>query len=344
MVVRVENDDAVAVPAGRRARSRTVAIPAPTSISRAVLLAIYAAVPLCLLAAIVDLALFGGAVRRVLPRTPDAILLYLIVFNLPHIVASTLIFLDRDYLTHYRHRLLWPSLAIAAFVIWGPSVIGLALFSAIIYAITIWHAIGQQFGLAGMMAKTSKRWLRVWKASGFGAGAAVYFAIYAQDATAGGTLTIAVATIFALSLIAFTAATIIGARRAAAGYGRAFLWANYALVTAAAILFALGYPLLVILMARIVHDCTAFCFYVVHDQNRNAAAPRNLIYRLFAGRHPPALLLCPLAAMAIAFPLTWYYHVAWVAWLVLGISLLHYYTEGFTWRSGAPHRRAIAIS
>jgi hypothetical protein len=341
MVVRVEND-AVAAPAGRRARG--IAIPAPTSISRGVLLAIYAAVPLCLLAAIVDLALFGGALRQILPRTPDAILLYLIVFNLPHIVASTLIFLDRDYLVHYRYRLLGPSIVIAAFVIWGPSVIGVALFSAIIYAITIWHAIGQQFGLAGMMAKTSKNWLRVWKVSGFGAGAAVYFAIYAREATAGGTLTIVVATIFALSLIVFTVATIIGARRAAPGYGHIFLWANYALVTTAAALFALGYPLLVILMARIVHDCTAFCFYVVHDQNRNAAVPRNLIYRLFGHLRPPALLLCPLLAMAIAFPLTWYYHVAWVAWLVLGISLLHYYTEGFTWRSGAPHRRAIAIT
>jgi hypothetical protein len=344
MVVRVENDDAVAAPARRPARARTIAIPAPTSVSRAVLLAIYAAVPLCLLAAIVDRVAFDGALRQILPRTPDSILLYLIVFNLPHIVASTLIFFDGEYVAHYRHRLLGPSIAIAGFVIWGPSVIGIALFSAIIYAVTIWHAIGQQFGLAGMMAKTSKRWLRVWKVSGFGAGAAVYFAIYAREATAGGTLTIAVATIFALSLVVFTAATIIGARHAAAGYGRAFLWVNYALVTAAAMLFALGYPLLVILMARIVHDCTAFCFYVVHDQNRNAAAPRNFIYRLFGPLHPPALLLCPLAAMAIAFPLTWYYHVAWVAWLVLGISLLHYYTEGFTWRGDAPHRRAIAIT
>ena len=322
----------------------SIAIPAPTSVSRAVLLAIYAAVPLCLLVAIVDRAFFGGALRQVLPRTPDSILLYLIVFNLPHIVASNLILLDREYLTHYRHRLLGPSIAIAAFVIWGPSVIGIAAFSAFIYAITIWHAIGQQFGLAGQMAKTSKRWLRVWKVSGFGAGAAVYFAIYAPAATAGGTLTTAVVTIFALSLIVFTAATIIGARRAAAGYGYAFLGSNYALVTAAAVLFALGYPLLVIMMARIVHDCTAFCFYVVHDQNRNAAAPHNLVYRLFGTLRPPAVLLCPLAAMAIAFPLTWYYHITWVAWLVLGLSLLHYYTEGFTWRSGGPHRRAIALS
>lgn len=341
MLTRLQEANAVA---GHSAPPRVAAIPVPKSVSRAVLLAIYAAVPLCLLAAIVDLAVFGGALRQVLPRTPDAILLYLIVFNLPHIVGSTLILADREYLAHYRHRLLGPSIVIAAFVVWGPTVIGPDAFAAFIYAITIWHAIGQQFGLAGMMAKTSRRWLHLWKLSGFGAGAAVYFAIYAPAATAGGTLTIAVGAIFALSLIVFTAATIIGARRAAAGYGYIFLWANYALVTAAAILFALGYPLLVILMARIVHDCTAFCFYVVHDHNRNAAAPHNLIYRLFGNLRPPALLLCPLLAMAIAFPLTWYYHVAWVGWTVLGISLLHYYTEGFTWRSGAPHRRAIAFT
>jgi hypothetical protein len=342
MFAGAESGDRVAGPAAHRARSR-LAIPAPTSVSRAMLLAIYAAVPLCLLAAIVDLAFFGGAMRRILPRTPDGILLYLIVFNLPHIVASNLTLLDRDYLGHYRHRLLSSTIAIAAFVAWGPGIIGSAAFGAVIYVLTIWHVIGQQLGLAGMMAKMSKRRLRVWRLSGFGAGAAVYFAIYVPAATAGGTLTIAVAALFALSLILFTA-TIIGARGPVPGYGHAFLWSNYALVVAAAVLLALGYPLLVVLMTRIVHDCTAFCFYVVHDQNRNAAAPRNLVYRLFGKFRPPALLLCPLLAMALAFPLTRYYYVPWVGWLALTLSLLHYYTEGFVWRSGAPHRRAVAIT
>ena len=45
--------------------------------------------------------------------------------------------------------------------------------------------------------------------------------------------------------------------------------------------------------------------------------------------------------------LTWFSStVQWAGFtaLVLEISLLHYYTEGFTWQKGTPHRRAIVMS
>ena len=48
----------------------------------------------------------------------------------------------------------------------------------------------------------------------------------------------------------------------------------------AGLFYAEGYLFLAILGPRLVHDVTAFTFYIVHDMNRHGADPRNHLYRL----------------------------------------------------------------
>ncbi len=52
------------------------------------MIAVYAIIPLSLLAIAIDLAFYSGALRRALPHIPDVLLWYQLLFNLPHIIAS----------------------------------------------------------------------------------------------------------------------------------------------------------------------------------------------------------------------------------------------------------------
>ena len=69
------------------------------------LLSIYAVIPLCLVAVLLDSGLFHGALRRALPDSPEDLRLLSVFIVLPHIVASALSFAEQEYLGFYKQRL-----------------------------------------------------------------------------------------------------------------------------------------------------------------------------------------------------------------------------------------------
>ena len=71
---------------------------------RRLLLGLYAVVPAAIGAALVDGALLGCQLRHALPPLPDHLPYWTLVFNLPHVVASTLLLADREYLAHYHQE------------------------------------------------------------------------------------------------------------------------------------------------------------------------------------------------------------------------------------------------
>jgi hypothetical protein len=108
----------------------------------------------------------------------------------------------------------------------------------------------------------------------------------------------------------------------------------------------LGYPLLAILVPRVVHDVTAFAFYSTHDCNRNLEKTRNLFYRLVFWIPIPRVVLVPLVAIAITFPVLLYVQNGgpFAIELAVAVTLMHYYTDAFVWKSGSLHRASIRFS
>jgi len=120
--------------------------------------------------------------------------------------------------------------------------------------------------------------------------------------------------------------------------------ATYAIIPATCLAGAAGYPFLLVIIPRFIHDATAFAVYAVHDHNRNLTTKYNVIYRVLAPLHiSPALLCIPLA-----IALSWYFTAnqmdsTWVMGFLLFFALLHYYMEAYMWKREAPHRKNVAF-
>ena len=161
-----------------------------------------------------------------------------------------------------------------------------------------------------------------------------------------------------------TAALVLNAlycqRYARSGLGKTFLWANVFLVVSSFYLYVESYYFFAILIPRLVHDATAYIFYVTHDYNKHAVEPKNALYRWTKRYSLSVFIVLPVLSFFIAFVLQAYgdMAVAWLTQAVFGVeirkvvtlgvlgyfALMHYYSEAITWKAGSPYRQFISFS
>ena len=143
-------------------------------------------------------------------------------------------------------------------------------------------------------------------------------------------------------------------------FGRCFLWANTLLVLGSWYLYAEEYYFLAILLPRLVHDITAYSFYVSHDVNRHGQRPNTDLYRFAGACRLPIALVLPLSSFLLTYLLQEYgdnvinfitqslFGMQIYKAITLGflgyLALMHYYTEAFVWSAGSPLRRYIAFA
>lgn len=303
------------------------------------LLAMYVVVPVALAIVALDLVVFGGAFRRVLPSHPDQLLFFTIFFNLPHIVASHLTFADAEYLPHYRRRLVAFGLGLLVVTVVMMRVAPLVLAAAATL-FTVFHICAQQVGLTGAQLRTNDRAFVAWKWVTIGSGIAAY--AFALEGTqplhrhfAG------------LGLLLLVPSLLLAARlhrRSATVAGRRYLWANQAMFTSMIGVGLLGYPMFAALMPRVVHDLTAFYVYGVHDHNRNRDGARNAFFKLAEAVRIPAWVAGPAAAIAIAFVIDRVLSRSHGQQIAYVLAAYHYYFEGVVWKRGSPHREHVAFA
>jgi hypothetical protein len=78
------------------------------TISARFLLGIYAIVPLCFLAMVLDRLFWGGSLFHVLPTSPESFFYFQLAFGTPHIIASAVILAaNTDYLRAFWVRLVF---------------------------------------------------------------------------------------------------------------------------------------------------------------------------------------------------------------------------------------------
>lgn len=316
------------------------------------LFALYALIPLSLLAVALDRFVFDGWMLARLPVNPEFWPFWTVVFGLPHIIASLLTMADREYLAYYRRVLFWPAVifaGIAAAGLLGPQPLAFRLLFVFVAFYTVYHVMAQQFGLTLMImgARPSRTYL-AWKWCSILAAFAIYAMVYGQREL--GAIYFGDTALFDLLGYAaglLSAAVFVLGRQLARGartrLGQWYLWGNVALVLSTYLVLEAGYLLFVVLMPRIIHDVTAYMVYVSHDTNRNRERPRNYLYRLTHFTRLPPLIVLPLVSGGIAYLLTASASIVWVNILVLTVSFLHYYFEGFIWRGNTPHRAWVSF-
>lgn len=319
------------------------------------LLAIYAVIPLCTLAYAVDRGVLGGELRDALPRYPEQLFVYGLLFGWPHIVASNVILAtNAEYRRAFRRPVIVASLVIVAFFVIGGIALPSIVLSVVVATATVVHVLKQQIGIGSR----ARGWIHVaWGWTGISAGIALYNSLYLEEDLA------RYAAVLDAASVALAATMLICAvlchRRVTTALGRAFLWGNTVMVLAPVAFHRAGYDLFAIVIPRVIHDCTAFTFYVAHDYNKHRVAPSNALYRAAAWLPGGIYWLSPALAIALAFAIERYgdrafdvltagalagsFPQAMSVGLLGYLGMLHYYTESFTWKSGSPYRRYVSL-
>lgn len=330
------------------------------SVSFRLLLGLYALIPLCLLLQLSDQFFADGYLLQRLPTSPKGFLLFQILFGTPHIIASTiLITTNKDYFVTYKTKILWMTLAIVLFFGVGSQFLSYRLLYILVASWTVYHVLKQQLGVArGICGLSGWRfYLQLWLS--VIAGLFIYLGIFLKNnlLPEQAEMIKQLAAVFCLALLG---STLICQRPIVSLFGRAFLWANTCLVLSSFYFYMQQYYFLAILVPRLVHDTTAYIFYVVHDYNRHNKHPQNFIYHFANKLKINIFIVLPVLSFALAFVLQQYgdvyfyrifdylfgmeIHRAITLGLLGYLALMHYYTEAFIWKKGSPLRRYITFN
>ncbi|MGR9014093.1 MAG: hypothetical protein ACU83U_10660 [Gammaproteobacteria bacterium] len=330
------------------------------AISFRLLLGLYAIIPLCLMLQLFDGWFWNGALQQNLPTSPKQFLLFQILFGTPHIVASSILLVSNtEYLKLYKLKIILMTAAIAMIFGVGSLFIPYKVLYLIAASWTVYHVLKQQIGVGRGLYRLPDWafYLLLWLS--VAAGIFVYIGIFLKNS-------LDVQQVEWIKLVAgglcvgMVCSALLCQRYATTATGKWFLWSNVLLVLSSFYLFVQQYYFLAILVPRLVHDATAYVFYVVHDYNKHRRQPQNFMYRYAARFHLPIIIVLPICSFLLAFVLQRYGDSALnaVTELFFGVeirkaisvgllgylALMHYYTEAFTWKQGSPYRRFIAFS
>ncbi len=329
----------------------------PLRVRNVTLLAILATTPIAALVAIIDSAFLDGTVRQAMMMDPREIAYWTAVLTVPHIIASLVTFIDREYVAHYRRPLIKGAI-IALLLGFGlpfsPMLVGLpptfgpafVLIAMAFY--TMYHNLMQQYGISLMMLRQPPtrdfqfwRWLTIVPA---GLAYTVLMASFIPIVQENWDLLVAIIG------VALAVATLFGVRfvgtilrnPAHTRIGLIYFLTNMAMLYVCFGLIVAGYGFLATLVPRIIHDLTAFWIYMVHDQNRNAQTVRNPVYLLPKKLGIPPVLLCMPLAIGISYVLMDVLgNLYLVSLFVTALNFMHYYMEGHMWKRGTPHRQHV---
>lgn len=333
--------------------------PVRYAVSYRTLLSLYTIIPLCLLIQLGDTYWYDGALKNALPSSPNHFVLFQLLFGIPHILASAILLTsNREYLSFYRHKLLLMTLFIVVFFGVGSLFIPYKALYILTAAWTVFHVLKQQLGIGRGVYPLPNWTCHILLGLSVSAGIAIYIGIFLKNH-----LTLTQATYLHASAfwlcVGLLLITLVSQRYVPSLMGKTFLWGNSCLVFSSFYLAMCQYYFLAILVPRLVHDATAFIVYVTHDYNRQEQQQANALYRWMAQWHIPVFLMLPSLAFGSAFILQNYgdafisnvsryvFDVEIRKAVTLGVigylSLMHYYTESFTWKHDSPYRRYIAF-
>ncbi|MCA9354129.1 MAG: hypothetical protein KC877_01265 [Candidatus Kaiserbacteria bacterium] len=309
-------------------------------IQRKWILGVFIIIPLVLAVGLYDYFLNDQAWQPYFSLYSLLLPLYLLFFELPHILASFAGFADGEYARHYRkHLLIGLPVMLLLFGVfaWHYYLFAIGLY----LAITIYHVIRQQTGIAHMFGVPKGRWHSVWSWSIVIGGALLFMQLVESRIDQAlawlwpvGTSILAIGFIAGVGLIKETKSRL----------GVWYVVATLAMVLTSFLFVQLQYAFLAVLVVRFVHEVTAFMFYITHEMNRNAETIKNKLYKWLPLLPVSLVIVIPLFAIfggavvrnSISDPKILYM-------VVMSIALIHYYMESIMWKRDSLHRQYVQV-
>lgn len=329
----------------------------PITISYKLLLGMYLVLPISIAIHLIDLHFYDGHLRDTLKTNPQQYFIFQLFFGTPHIVASNIILLsNKEYFRYYRTKFFVVTLLIIAFFSIGNFVLSYPTLYILVAAFTVIHVIKQQFGLGNSICRLSGWPYFLWSWTGIFLSVILYISIFlggAMEAETHQQLSL----IFKNMSAFFILLGLICHFQIKSNFGKAFFWSNTLIILGIYYLSSQEYYFFAIFVPRIIHDVTAFIFYIAHDYNRHQKSPKNLLYKITGHYKFLFFLVLPFLAIFITYLMrfhgdeylamftnaTFNFEIpkAFSLGIIGYLSLMHYYTEAITWKNDSPYRQFI---
>ncbi len=330
------------------------------AVSFKLILGLYSIIPICFIIYMADVLFWRNYLKTILPSSPTHFILFQILFGTPHIIASAIVLTsNKEYLQFFKPKLIGMTMFIVAFFGFGSLFISYKMLYITTACWTVYHVFKQQHGIAKGICRLPG-WAFYWMLwLSVSAGIFIYMGIFLKNSLDDQQV-VWVKLIAGTLTIGLVLSSVLCQRYVSTQFGKYFLWSNTLLIVSSFYFYTQQYYFLAILIPRLVHDATAYVFYVTHDYNRHHQTPQNSLYKFAARCNIHVFLVLPLISFALTYLLQ-AYGDAWVniitqyffgtdiyKAITLGLigylSLMHYYTESFTWQSNSPLRRYIRFS
>ncbi len=311
------------------------------NIDRKWLIRIYLIIPLLILITAIDIMFFHSSLLPYMGITSLLFPLYLLFFELPHIIGSFFGFFDKDYVVYYRkYFTLWIPLFLFFMAIL--MYINFSLVMLIYIIGTMYHVIRQQTGITFFFGVKPSNLHKVWSWLGIIVTSFIYillvfpnFFIVPKNITD---------TVALILISTFAICGIVYMKLSPNKQSKLYIAITTFMLICSYILIGINYIFFGFFIMRFVHDITAFYFYITHDVNRNEVSAQNYIYKFLKFLPIPVLVLVPLLSVSISAGLR-QIPLGTKALFILIITLgfLHYILESVMWKRDSMHRKQIWV-
>lgn len=298
---------------------------------------------------LVDTLFLNQTIKSSAIKDSEAFIFLSTVLVLPHIMASNMTLVDKEYFQHYKTPILKAALLGIFVAIISPKIFGITITFLIISVFTMQHVIAQQFGiLKSIFSFEANNDFVKWQKYSVIAAILIYIAIYRE-----GYLPERYMILVNLLLYCFISLSAIYAYKLLRyaldkKVNKLCLWyfiANAVLVLLAYFFLVTGYPLFAFLLPRVIHDLSAFTIYIAHDANRNASSnPPNLFYKITNLAKIPPYLACIILSFIFSYMIHMPDNAITVARLITSVTFFHYYIEGIIWKRDGLHRKHVRFA
>jgi hypothetical protein len=311
-----------------------------------VLLLIYAVMPLSLAFIAVDKTLLSGSIGKSLPLDPRVFVWFILIFMVPHILASFFSFAEREYFNFYKSKMLRGAQLAVVLGLFIPALLGATVIPIVIFATyTMAHVFMQQSGISKSLMRNVASNHRYWQYLGISIATMLY--IYLLVPTAGFRDTIdtsfPIKTLLTATIIVYTILALQIVRQSKTQLGKTYFIGSHMIPIMGVFYVATGYPMLALIVPRVMHDLTAYTYYITHDNNRFRQEQANVIYKSTSRFRLPIFLANPIISIALAYAIVQLNSTAVLSVLTC-VFFLHYYTESFIWKNDTLHRMQIGYT
>lgn len=301
-----------------------------------IILRFYLLIPLCLILVFIDLWFQFGIVNS-LPRVPEAWLAFNFFFNLPHIVESNILLIDKEIFDSYGKKL---SIALIMAII-VTFVFHYSLkWESFLYIHSLWtlkHVVMQQFNLSHGVGVRRSILTNAWKVFGMVLGVIIYWDIYDMFAWKLGPIHLNILNFSALIFALISIGMYLNYRK---GQGRDLVIGNSFLMLGGFIMYKMGAGFFAVLLIRVIHDSTGFVYYYRLNKGRREAGRSPVWYETLSSYTSDffATIIIPILVVVtlIMLPIR-----PEVRAIFMVLSIMHYFSEGFTWKQDSPYRKYL---